>query len=634
MNTDFANLLNNCKNRVGGADDDTVEIDSTKTSDNDSGVFTESENVKTSISNGNSPVRPEIKDIIEEKMKQIDDYTASPFSLFSLLKSSKYGFEEAEKEVPEEVPEKAKILFSLEDFFERSKKIEKSGKYKQCGEKFSADLDKYVDSLHKDGDELQDGDKDDEFGDDENILESIKSDNSEQLLKDSKISEQSDSEGFVEDSKGDDDTDEIEKSKEHKQSRGKFSVNHNTNIDSLDNDGDVLQDRENDNEFDEEGTKSDNGEKLLEDSKTNEQIDNKGFVEDSKGDDSDKYSDLESDVNPEIGVEDTGERKCDDKQSYDEKNIEEIDTENGDKTLLSDKGIDVDGSGCYPQNIDETKVEDSKDKTSKVKEALSILNNISISVVGGNSKNINLESLLAAAPEPSSFQTGPNISIKRKSANISPTKNDSKIIKLLSSDEEKSIPAVNLDEHSTKEDLSEDVEDNEPKENLAEQYNNCTHGDPMDYMCVECAYNRWRCERDFIRSRKVEKTESKSDTEESLTTKPKVQNIVENVLSEESSLDGTRPETKASIASAVSDIATKSEYFKKFPNQIKKCPPTDDRFVTQDPSMPEGWKYRELTKRANGRVDKEYRSPDYMVFRSRKAMMEYMKVLDRAEQGN
>jgi len=36
------------------------------------------------------------------------------------------------------------------------------------------------------------------------------------------------------------------------------------------------------------------------------------------------------------------------------------------------------------------------------------------------------------------------------------------------------------------------------KKNMADQYNNCVHGDPGDYLCVDCFYNRWRSEWDFL----------------------------------------------------------------------------------------------------------------------------------------
>ena len=126
---------------------------------------------------------------------------------------------------------------------------------------------------------------------------------------------------------------------------------------------------------------------------------------------------------------------------------------------------------------------------------------------------------------------------------------------------------------------------------------------------------------------------------------PKVesaQDKIMNVLSEDSNPENPRPKSRASLSKGVCEIAAKSEYFQKFPKQIKKSSSADERFDRQEQSMPEGWKYRELSARANGRVDLEYCSPDFMVFRSRRAMIEYMKVMgrysqeemDRAEKGN
>eukprot|EP00092_Neocalanus_flemingeri_P026063 GFUD01028248.1.p1 GENE.GFUD01028248.1~~GFUD01028248.1.p1 ORF type:complete len:588 (-),score=152.64 GFUD01028248.1:55-1818(-) len=113
-----------------------------------------------------------------------------------------------------------------------------------------------------------------------------------------------------------------------------------------------------------------------------------------------------------------------------------------------------------------------------------------------------------------------------------------------------------------------------------------------------------------------------------------------NVLSEDSTQDYPRQKSRSSLGRGISEIAANSEYFQQFPNQIKKGLEGDDRFDSLDPTMPEGWKFREI-RRPNGRVDKEFCSPDYMVFRSKKAMVEYMKSMgrysqeeiDRAEKG-
>ena len=59
---------------------------------------------------------------------------------------------------------------------------------------------------------------------------------------------------------------------------------------------------------------------------------------------------------------------------------------------------------------------------------------------------------------------------------------------ILASDEDsprkKSVPTVTLDENTTIEDIS-DEEETKPNENVSSQYDNCTHGDPLDNMCVE-----------------------------------------------------------------------------------------------------------------------------------------------------
>jgi len=36
------------------------------------------------------------------------------------------------------------------------------------------------------------------------------------------------------------------------------------------------------------------------------------------------------------------------------------------------------------------------------------------------------------------------------------------------------------------------------KKNMADQYNNCVHGDPGDYLCSDCFYNRWKSEWDYL----------------------------------------------------------------------------------------------------------------------------------------
>ena len=69
MNTDFAKLLNNCLNRIDGQDE---VIDR---NDNGSEVTTENDE---SLCNDSHPVRSEIKDIIEEKIKRKASDAESP----------------------------------------------------------------------------------------------------------------------------------------------------------------------------------------------------------------------------------------------------------------------------------------------------------------------------------------------------------------------------------------------------------------------------------------------------------------------------------------------------------------------------------------------------------------------------
>jgi len=441
VNTDFANLLNNCLNRIDRTDDDKAE---TKTFDDDSGGFTES--LGTSSSNSNSPVRPEIKDIINEKIKQKDDDAGSPeVDKVNPIKIDANGIEEHRKQASEDAPEKAKILFSLKDFFERSSENEKS-----------EDSSKE----EKPSDEEDSSDGEDLLEDSDNESDEDKSDLEVKKTKSNKIS---DSESDVEDAKGDD----------------------------PDQDSDLESELN-----------------ILE--KLKEKLDN-SIIESTKNEDNEV--DRETSTRVEEGIEvDENIESGNDK--------EETEAVKDDKKSPSEKGKESDGSNSDPINIEEdTEAKETKDEASKLREARSIFKNISISVVGG--RNINLESFLtakppAAAPKPTQniFPTGPNISIKRKSAtsptNVYDGKRARKSTVIVSSSDEdsakkKCVPTVTLDENDTIGEISEDDEDPKPKENLAEQYDNCTHGDLTDYMCVDCTYNRWRCEWDFVRPRRVKK---------------------------------------------------------------------------------------------------------------------------------
>ena len=124
--------MNNCLNRMDGKDDDTVK--------NDDGRNTISEKVELFGTNS-SPVRSEIKDIIEEKINQKDTNVGS--HILEKVVPNQLGGSDHEVELEEasgqETPEKAKILFSLKDFFERSKESDNSADHLSSGEDQESD---------------------------------------------------------------------------------------------------------------------------------------------------------------------------------------------------------------------------------------------------------------------------------------------------------------------------------------------------------------------------------------------------------------------------------------------------------------------------------------------------------------
>jgi len=118
--------------------------------------------------------------------------------------------------------------------------------------------------------------------------------------------------------------------------------------------------------------------------------------------------------------------------------------------------------------------------------------------------------------------------------------------------------------------------------------------------------------------------------------KESLQDDLRSVLSGDSnSSEDSRLKQRASLGlpagRGVGDVVENSEYFQKFPNQIKKGSSNDASFTEQEPSMPEGWKYKKI-HRPSGRIDTEFSSPDFMVFRSRVSMVEYMKYLGQYSQ--
>ena len=54
-----------------------------------------------------------------------------------------------------------------------------------------------------------------------------------------------------------------------------------------------------------------------------------------------------------------------------------------------------------------------------------------------------------------------------------------------------------MDANNSKDEKEE--EDEPQKENRAKDFDNCQCGDPLDYMCLECIYKRWKVEYDLVR---------------------------------------------------------------------------------------------------------------------------------------
>ena len=179
MNTDFAKLFNNCLHRIDGQDE---VIDR---NDNGSTVTSENDNF---FCNDSYPVRSEIKDIIEEKIKRKASDAESPVL-------EKLGPINIGKSVElEEAPEKAKILFSLKDFFERSKEsqniADKFSPVEDENKEDPSDLDKIFESLDNDQKDQSQEDDDSDIISDSDTAKSV---------EDSK----SDKESDIEDIKGD-----------------------------------------------------------------------------------------------------------------------------------------------------------------------------------------------------------------------------------------------------------------------------------------------------------------------------------------------------------------------------------------------------------------------------------------------
>jgi len=498
MNTDFAKLLSNCMSRVDRKQDIIDDVNVGDDPNKESGKYTE--NVAAPISTVDSySVRSEIKNIIEEKFKQKEDSKTSPPA------ENKSSFSKKEESA------KGKILFSLKDFFERSSESEaKEEPSEDDDDGSSGDIGENDDALRKniDDDLLQESDVED---DKKCVI------NNEFKIK------------------------------------GKHNLNMKDSADAEDLDNKQYSDLE---------TELNKLEKLKE--KLDENI-----VSHCK---KSSFVDLRENKNCEtIGKNEGAEKSKKEinqktqtdvvKEHYDSKQFSPEELKmgidickvtdpvviDGSSMSMKDKSDWVLGDGFWlkvkrhePEVLKKPNTEAKMEKKEATEDVnlsgekketgfnlkdKGIFKNISISVVGAHNKNINIESLFStkpAAPPPPppnqtlpNFPNNPNISFTKKRASSSPIKSfPSKRMRepssvIISSDEEvstkKPVPTVTLDESTVEE---SDDDDSNPRENLADQYENCVHGDLTDYMCVECTYSRWRCEWDFVRPRKSKKAVS------------------------------------------------------------------------------------------------------------------------------
>ena len=157
-------------------------------------------------------------------------------------------------------------------------------------------------------------------------------------------------------------------------------------------------------------------------------------------------------------------------------------------------------------------IEEKVETTRKKSASQGVFKNISISVVGGRG-NIDIQNFFNSKQSSSSklspssssnsklINPGPNISLKRKSSPLKPTGNsvDKKRFKssaiVITPSGGKEAPTFIRDEMGKK-------EEEPPTEDLSSNYDNCTHGDPMGYLCLDCIYLRWETAYEFVKTRK------------------------------------------------------------------------------------------------------------------------------------
>jgi len=85
------------------------------------------------------------------------------------------------------------------------------------------------------------------------------------------------------------------------------------------------------------------------------------------------------------------------------------------------------------------------------------------------------------------------------------------------------------------------------------------------------------------------------------------------------------------------EIIENSEYFKNNPKQMTTSLNPDlhsgDLFPLVDPNLPSGWKVRDH-KTKSGELEKHYLAPDGRVIKSKRAVIEYMKIMEKYSVGN
>ena len=456
--TEFQKLLNNCQSRVNEENVKVIQISN--------GTI-----VSSSGGGGaqNKDVRPEIQGIIQQKMRECGNITV-----------------ESERNAQDN----GQILFSLKDFLDNSSN--------QKAEKLEG---------AEDNSEVEDDGELDE---------------NDESIKDKSFNGSDDVETEEESKDDDSDIEEIVPERDPLGGRKPAEEELESEITKLEN----LQKKINDNLHLQESSSNEKSNTVLLRMRSNEPV-----------------------VKPAGATENTDNTSnLENSSKLDETiTIEDKDT---DEPKISDSVLretSKDESKTDINNISENVKNDVKDTstarvTVKPKSATlpeGMFKNISISIVGGaTNKNINIPrvfnsnsstssatttSSTTTTPQPSSnissgasmssssasrtapsgaanvFTAGPNISLKRQGGTAEPFdtkrfKNSSIVI----TSSRKDAPTITLGELVNKEDDDEVA----PTENRAKDYNNCIHGDPLSYMCVDCTYSRWKVGYDFVKTRK------------------------------------------------------------------------------------------------------------------------------------